>query len=601
MSILLPYLRLYRSLILLALLLAAVNQIFSLLDPLIFRYVIDRYATRYQEYTTSGFFRGVSLLLLAAVGVAFVSRVAKNFQDYFINVITQRLGAQMYSDGIAHSLRLPYSTFEDQRSGESLGILQKVRSDVERMVSAVISVVFTTLVGVVFVMVYAFTVHWSIAPVYFATVPLLGILSSILSRKIKTVQKTIVRETTALAGSTTESLRNIELVKSLGLAEQEVNRLNATTEKILALELKKVRYIRSLSFLQGTAVNFLRTSILFLMLYLIFARLITVGQFFSLFIYSFFIFGPLQELGNIINIYRETEVSLKNFSDILMTPVEPRPASPVGIGSLRTLEFDHVRFRHRSAARHALSDVSFSVRSGETIAFVGPSGAGKTTLVKLLVGLYQPEAGRILYNGVAGDRIDVDAFRERIGFVTQDAQLFAGTIRENLRFVNPAATDAECLEVLRQAACDNLLARGDRGLETMIGEGGVKVSGGEKQRLSIARALLRRPSLLVFDEATSSLDSLTESGITETIRSVSARTDSITILIAHRLSTVLHADRIYVLEKGTIVESGCHDDLVSSRGLYYALWRQQVGERQEEELAENRGPGSDGGDLQNRA
>jgi ATP-binding cassette subfamily B protein len=601
MSILLPYLRRYRSLILLALLLAAVNQIFSLLDPLIFRYVIDRYATRYQEYTTGEFFRGVSLLLLAAVGVAFVSRVAKNFQDYFINVITQRLGAQMYSDGIAHSLRLPYSTFEDQRSGESLGILQKVRSDVERMVSAVISVVFTTLVGVVFVMVYAFTVHWSIAPVYFATVPLLGILSSILSRKIKTVQKTIVRETTALAGSTTESLRNIELVKSLGLAEQEVNRLNSTTGKILALELKKVRYIRSLSFLQGTAVNFLRTSILFLMLYLIFARLITVGQFFSLFIYSFFIFGPLQEMGNIINIYRETEVSLKNFSDILMIPVEPRPASPVGIGRLQTLEFDHVKFRHRSAARHALSDVSFNVRSGETIAFVGPSGAGKTTLVKLLVGLYQPEAGRILYNGVAGDRIDVDAFRERIGFVTQDAQLFAGTIRENLRFVNPSATDAECLEVLRQAACDNLLTRADRGLETMIGEGGVKVSGGEKQRLSIARALLRRPSLLVFDEATSSLDSLTESGITETIRSVSARTDLITILIAHRLSTVLHADRIYVLEKGTIVESGCHDDLVSSRGLYYALWRQQVGERQEEELAENRGPGRDSGDLQNRA
>jgi ATP-binding cassette subfamily B protein len=284
-----------------------------------------------------------------------------------------------------------------------------------------------------------------------------------------------------------------------------------------------------------------------------------------------------------------------------MIPVEPRPASPVGIGRLQTLEFDHVKFRHRSAARHALSDVSFNVRSGETIAFVGPSGAGKTTLVKLLVGLYQPEAGRILYNGVAGDRIDVDAFRERIGFVTQDAQLFAGTIRENLRFVNPSATDAECLEVLRQAACDNLLTRADRGLETMIGEGGVKVSGGEKQRLSIARALLRRPSLLVFDEATSSLDSLTESGITETIRSVSARTDLITILIAHRLSTVLHADRIYVLEKGTIVESGCHDDLVSSRGLYYALWRQQVGERQEEELAENRGPGRDSGDLQNRA
>ncbi len=156
---------------------------------------------------------------------------------------------------------------------------------------------FTTLVGVVFVTIYAFTVHWAIAPVYFLTVPLLGVLSSVLSKKIKTIQQVIVAETTALAGSTTESLRNIELVKSLGLAQQEIDRLKGTTDKILALELKKVKYIRSLGFIQGTSVNFLRTSILFLMLYLIFAQQITVGQFFSLLIYSFFIFGPLQEWG----------------------------------------------------------------------------------------------------------------------------------------------------------------------------------------------------------------------------------------------------------------------------------------------------------------
>ena len=160
-------------------------------------------------------------------------------------------------------------------------------------------------------------VHWVIAPAFLLTVPLIGVLSSVLSRRIKVIQKEIVAETTALAGSTTESLRNIELVKSLGLADQEVRRLNATTEKILKLELKKVRYLRSLSFIQGTFVNLLRTSILFLMLYLIFTQKITVGQFFSLLIYSFFIFGPLQELGNIINTYRETEVSLENFRAIL--------------------------------------------------------------------------------------------------------------------------------------------------------------------------------------------------------------------------------------------------------------------------------------------
>jgi ATP-binding cassette subfamily B protein len=594
MTLLYGYLRNYWSLVALALVLATINQVFSLLDPLIFRSVIDNYATRFSEYTTQEFFRGVTLLLAAAVGVAFVSRVAKNFQDYYINLITQRLGAQLYSDGIRHSLELPYSVFEDQRSGETLGKLQKVRSDVEKLISASINVLFTSLVGIIFVMVYAFTVHWLIAPVYLLTIPVLGIISSVLSKRIKTIQKQIVGETTALAGSTTESLRNIELVKSLGLGHQEIARLNSTTGKILKLELKKVKYLRSLSFIQGTAVNFLRTSILFLMLYLIYTRDITVGQFFSLWIYSFFIFGPLQELGNIINIYRETEASLQMYEGILQIPKEPRPVSPLPLNEVRTLEFDRVTFQHQSASSPAVNDISFAAHRGETIAFVGPSGAGKTTLVKLLVGLYPPGSGRILYNGMSSSAIDLDMLRERIGFVTQDTQLFSGTIRENLLFVSPHATDDQCLDVLRRAACDGLLARAQKGLDTVIGEGGVKVSGGEKQRLSIARALLRRPQLLVFDEATSSLDSLTEEGIVETIREVAGTGESITILIAHRLSTILHADRIYVLERGRIVETGRHDELVSQKGLYYAMWRQQIGERRWAETPPGQGIGDRG-------
>jgi ATP-binding cassette, subfamily B, bacterial len=581
MKILFSYLKRYRALVALALFLAAINQIFSLLDPLIFRHIIDEYALNIKKYGQSDFFRGVGLLLAAAVGVAFVSRVAKNFQDYFINVITQRLGAQIYSDGLRHSLELPYQVFEDQRSGETLGKLQKVRTDVEKLISISINLLFTTLVGVVFVMVYAFSVHWLIAPIYFSTVPLIGFLSSVLSKKIKKIQKVIVAETTALAGSTTESLRNIELVKSLGLAQQEIGRLNNTTEKILQLELKKVRYLRSLSFVQGTFVNALRTSILGLMLYLIFAQQITFGQFFSLWIYSFFIFGPLQELGNIIGVYRETEVSLNNFSAILSTPKEPKPVAPVVVSAISTVEFEDVSFKHQSASTNALKHVSFKTELGETVAFVGPSGSGKTTLVKLLVGLYPPQSGKVLYNGEPSTAVDLDKVRERIGFVTQDTQLFSGTIRENLLFVRPGASDAECLDVLEKAACQSLLARADKGLDTLIGEGGVKVSGGEKQRLSIARALLRRPSLLVFDEATSSLDSLTEEEISGTIRDISFRKDLITILIAHRLSTILHADKIFVLEKGEIVESGRHQELLDLKGLYFAMWRQQIGERED--------------------
>ena len=579
MKLLLDYLKNYKSLIFLALLLAAVNQIFSLLDPWIFRKVIDTYVTRYQEYTTEEFFKGAGLLILAAMGVAMVSRIAKNFQDYYVNVITQRLGAKIYSDGLAHSLELPYSVFEDQRSGETLGILQKVRTDSEKLITALINIVFTSLVGVTFVFIYAINIHWSIAVVYISVIPVLGVISSVLSKKIKVVQKAIVSETTALAGSTTESLRNIELVKSLGLSSQEIKRLNNTTDKILKLELKKVKYVRSLSFIQGTLVNLLRNMILLLMLYLIFAGRISVGEFFSLFIYSFFIFGPLQELGNIINIYRETEVSLENFKAILSTPKEKKPEKPTILGRINKLKFDTVSFKHQSSNRNALENISFETEKGQTIAFVGPSGSGKTTLVKLLVGLYSPDSGQVLYNEVPSTHIDLNELREKIGFVTQDTQLFSGSIRENLLFVRPNASDEDCMLVLQKAACQNLLSRADKGLDTIIGEGGVKVSGGEKQRLSIARALLRNPNILVFDEATSSLDSLTEEEITETIRDVSVISDHITILIAHRLSTIMHADKIFVLEKGKIIEAGKHDELLAEKGLYFAMWRQQIGEK----------------------
>lgn len=579
MKILLSYLSKHRWVVALALLMAALNIGFSLLDPYITGRIVDVVIEQRTKLQYAEYLHRVLVLVSYAIGVAMVSRIAKNFQDYFTNIITQKTGAEMYADGLKHSLELPYQVFEDQRSGETLGILQKVRLDCEKFITSFIGILFVSLIGMVFVIVYSVSVSYQVTLVYFGAIPVIAFVSMAMSRRIKKIQKSIVSETTALAGSTTESLRNIELVKSLGLVKQEIERLNNTTYRILGLELKKVKYVRSMSFVQGTTVNFVRSTMVVVLLLLIFKQTISPGQYFSFLFYSFFLFNPLQELGNVVLSWREAQVSLGNFERILNIPIDPKPEKPVLLEKVDTLTFDNVSFKHLTANRNALNHISFETSSGETIAFVGPSGSGKTTLVKLLVGLYQPLEGDILYNNILSKEIDLDQLREKIGFVTQDTQLFSGTIRENLQFVRPGATDEECMDVLQRAACQTLLARADKGLSTVIGEGGVKVSGGEKQRLSIARALLRRPDILVFDEATSSLDSITEEEITETIRDVSELENHITILIAHRLSTIMHADKIYVLEKGNIIESGKHFDLIAQKGLYYAMWRQQIGEK----------------------
>jgi ATP-binding cassette subfamily B protein len=578
-KILLRYLRPNAGLVALSLLLAAVAQVLSMIDPIIFGKIIDTYGTPDPTRSRQEMVSGVLRLLALAVALALGSRLARAFQDYILRKVTQRMGMQVFNDGLKQTLRLPYQDLLDQRSGETLSILQKVRTDSERFIHQFINVVFATLVGVGFLVWYAITRSWLLVPVFVVGVLVLGGLTGLMSRRIKTIQRDIVRRTAALFGVITESLRNIELVKSLGLTYPEIRRMRGLTEQVYELEMEKVRRVRTLSFLQGTSINLLRQSILFILLWLIFSDRLSTGELIAMQFMSAHIFGPLQELGNILLLYRETEGSLHNFEKLMARPVETRPEDPVKIGQVHRIAFEDVVFRHRGASYNAINGISFTADLGETIAFVGPSGSGKSTLVKLLVGLYTPKHGRIKLNGVEVADIRYNEARRQFGFVTQDTQLFSGTIRENLRFVKPDATDEEMLTALHQAACGPLLERSGRGLDTVIGEGGVKLSGGEKQRLSIARALVRDPRLLIFDEATSALDSLTEEEITDTIRTLSVQHERITILIAHRLSTVMHADRIHVLEKGEVVETGTHEELLARRGLYYAMWRQQIGER----------------------
>ncbi|WP_264522967.1 MULTISPECIES: ABC transporter ATP-binding protein [unclassified Flavobacterium] len=580
MKLLYSYIIKHKMLLFFALVMASINICFSLSDSIITGKLMQDCGVGLHKYAGNeiGFIKSLSFWLGLSLGAAMVSRITKNFQDYFTNVVIQRTGAQMYTDGIKKSLDLPFAEFEDQRSGETLSKLTKVRSDSEKLITLSISLIFQTVIGFVFVIVYVARIDYRISLIFLVTAPIIALVSSYLGKKIKVVSKKIVNQTNALAGSTTESLRNIELVKSLGLTYQEEKRLNLNTFKILQLELQKIRFIRSLSFIQGTTVHFLRTCVVFTLYYFLFGNKIIVGDLLTMVFFTFFIFGPLQELGNFIIALNETKVSMENFKTLLSAPKEFRPKNPKHVGAIQSLLFSNVSFQHKTAKFKAVENINFDIKQGQTVAFVGPSGSGKTTLVKLLVGLYTPAEGQVFYNDIDSTEIDLLDLRKQLGFVTQDAQLFSGTIRENLLFVRPNATDEDLYDALKRASCEKLLQRAEDGLNTTIGEGGIKVSGGEKQRLSIARAILRNPNLLIFDEATSALDSITEEEINTTIRNISDK-NRITVLIAHRLSTVMHADKIFVLEQGKIIEQGKHEDLIFEKGLYYAMWRQQIGER----------------------
>jgi ATP-binding cassette subfamily B protein len=581
MTILWKYLKPQKQLIIAALVLAGISQLLNLVDPIIFGKIIDDYALNPGNIPEHALVTGVLFWLGVAVGVAVVSRFAKTFQDYFARLAVQLFGMQIYNDGLAQTLRLAYDEFEDQRSGETLSILQNVRSDTQTFFSAFINVLFSAFVGIGFLLVYSMTRNWLLVPVFVIGILVLGSLSWLLSNKIKTTQREINSETNEIAAVITESLRNVELVKSLGLTFPEIRRLRDQNLKIFNLEMIKVKRVRLLTFFQGTTLSILKQSILFILLWLIFRNVLTTGELVSMQAITAIIFIPLQDLGTVIVNYREAEASLGNFELLMQKPVETRPENPIGIEELADIRFQEVVFRHRTARYNAIDGISFEVKTGETIAFVGPSGAGKSTLMKLLVGLYWPLSGEIYFNGQPSALIRFNPLRRQIGLVTQDSQLFSGTIRENLLFVMPDATDAQMTDALHKASCDWILSRSPEGIDTVIGEGGMMLSGGEKQRISIARALLRHPRLLIFDEATSALDSLTEEDITNTIRDISLRRDQISILIAHRLSTILHADMIYVMEAGKIVETGSHESLIDQKGLYYAMWRQQIGERRD--------------------
>jgi ATP-binding cassette subfamily B protein len=555
--------------------LATIARVLMLVDPQILRLLIDRYVLKLMTMPRDVFVRGVLLLIGASVVVGLLARTFRTIQDYWIEVISRRVGARLYAKSIAHSLLLPFREFETKRSGEMRQIIQRARLDAENGISGAVRL-YLGAVAVAGVTIYAFTLHPLLGFLHLVGVPAVGIVMLVISVPVRKKQRRISIDTASLTASVTEAIRNVETLKSLGAETQEIGRLHGVNDQILLLEEQKLRLIRRYTFLEGALFHTMRAVFLAVELWLVYNRAITTGEFLSLFLYTSVIFTPLSEVGAVVARYQEARAAFDTLDTVLDLPKEDRGSSSADAGPITSIRFDHVSLTYDAAHGLALRDVDVELAAGRTIAFTGPSGAGKSSLVKLIVALYTPNEGALLVNGRDLRSVDLDAYRARIGLVTQETQLFAGTVRANLQISRPDASDAECILALEQAAATPILGRGREGLDTLIGEGGLKLSGGERQRIAIARALLRDPDVLVFDEPTSSLDSVTERAVTDTIRRL-ATPRRLTVLVTHRLSTISHADTIHVLRNGAIEESGTAEELLAREGLFAQLWREQMG------------------------
>lgn len=539
---------------------------------------MDNYLTQPDKWTTTEYIHGIILGVVWFIGTAMISRVAKNFQDYFVNVMTQKIGTAIYQNTISHIFSLPYAVFEDQQSWQLLQKLIRAKESIQTYIASLINVVFVALVGVIFVLVYSFSVDRKVGLTYLILMPIVGLTTMWLSKKIKAAQTSISLQSNSLSGSITESIRNVSLIKMLGLVPQEIKRIDRANNKILDLELDKVKKIRTMEFLQGTLINSMRVSLIGLLGYLVYTKSISVGELMSLYFYSFFLFGQLSQFGTVVKSYQEARANHDILEEMLAQESEPINNDGVIVNHIHKLSAKDISFGYQSDIT-IIDHITFDVKKWETIAFVGPSGSGKSTILKLICWLYTPQSGILSIDDNTLQDLNRTLYQQKIGIVAQDAQLFSGTIRDNLLFVQPNATDKECREVLDHAQLSEFVKGLWQQLDTMIWEWWIKLSGWQKQRLAIARALLRDPQILIFDEATSSLDSLIEKEIADTINDISSKdNDMMTILVAHRLSTVMKANRIYVLEHGKIIESGTHHELLDNKWLYYALRREQSGE-----------------------
>jgi len=578
---LLHYARGYRRRILLATACSVLNKLFDVMPEILIGIAIDVVVRREDSFVAAlGITEPTSQMLLLG-GLTLAIWISESVFEYLYLILWRNLAQDlqhgMRLDAYRHVQDLDLAYFEDQSTGNLVAILNDDVNQLERFLNGgannLIQVATTLVaVGAVF-----FVVSPLIAVVAFTPIPVIVVGAFYFQRRAQPLYAEVRERVGGLGSRLAANISGIATIKSFATERLEAERVRADSDayvdanrRAIAVSSAFIPVIR-MAILAGFLATFLIGG------WMTLSGNLAVGAYGVLVFLTQRLLWPLTSLAETVDLYERAMASSRRILDLIEAPIAIRDAP--GAEALGAVEgritFEHVWFAYADG-EPVLGDIDFDIAPTETVAFVGQTGAGKSSLIKLMLRFYEPRQGEILLDGRPIRDFTLESLRRRIGLVSQDVFLFQGTVRENIAYGAPEASEEAVLEAARAAEAMEFIERLPRGLDTVVGERGQKLSGGQRQRLSLARALVKDPPVLILDEATSAVDNETEAAIQRSLATIShSRT---TVVIAHRLSTIVHADRIIVLERGRIAETGDHESLLARGGIYASLWAVQTGQ-----------------------